>query len=56
MCSIYNTYKETTVFVQVDVDVAHWYKNAAGLHHSHKHGFGLMDAWRLVNAAKVKSG
>ncbi|KAK2185428.1 hypothetical protein NP493_237g03008 [Ridgeia piscesae] len=39
--------------VKVDVDVAHWYKNAAGLHHSHKHGFGLMDAWRLVNAAKT---
>lgn len=39
--------------LKVDIDVAQWQKNAAGLHHSHKHGFGLMDAWRLVNAAKV---
>ena len=37
------------------MDVAHWQKNAAGFHHSHKHGFGLMDAWRLVNTAKVKT-
>jgi hypothetical protein len=28
-------------------------KNGAGLEHSHKHGFGLISAWRLVNAAKV---
>ncbi|CAH1796811.1 unnamed protein product [Owenia fusiformis] len=39
--------------VKVDVDLAHWQTNAAGLHHSHKHGFGLMNAWRLVNTAKV---
>ena len=38
---------------QVDIDVAHWTRNRAGLHHSHKHGFGLMNAWKLVNAAKV---
>ncbi|XP_060071987.1 proprotein convertase subtilisin/kexin type 7-like [Ylistrum balloti] len=37
----------------VDVDVADWQKNGAGLYHSHKHGFGLMKAWRLVNAAKI---
>ena len=37
---------------QVD-DVVHWQTNKAGFHHSHKHGFGLLDAWRLVNAAKV---
>ncbi|XP_078676310.1 proprotein convertase subtilisin/kexin type 7-like [Branchiostoma floridae x Branchiostoma belcheri] len=30
-----------------------WTVNAAGFYHSHQHGFGLMDAWRLVNAAKV---
>ncbi|XP_060578568.1 proprotein convertase subtilisin/kexin type 7-like [Ruditapes philippinarum] len=39
--------------LKVDIDVAHWQKNGAGLWHSHKHGFGLMNAWRLVNAAKV---
>ncbi|ELT97733.1 hypothetical protein CAPTEDRAFT_161485 [Capitella teleta] len=38
---------------KVDVDLAHWTTNAAGLHHSHKHGFGLMNAWALVNAAKA---
>ena len=41
------------MLLQVDIDVAHWQKNGAGLWHSHKHGFGLMNAWRLVNAAKV---
>ncbi|XP_022061499.2 proprotein convertase subtilisin/kexin type 7 [Acanthochromis polyacanthus] len=30
-----------------------WRVNGAGFHHSHQHGFGLLDAWRLVNAAKV---
>ena len=40
-------------FPQIDVDLAHWQKNGAGLEHSHKHGFGLIKAWRLVNAARV---
>ncbi|XP_071095808.1 proprotein convertase subtilisin/kexin type 7-like [Haliotis cracherodii] len=39
--------------VKVDVDIAHWQKNGAGLFHSHKHGFGLLKAWRMVNAAKI---
>ncbi|TKS81358.1 Proprotein convertase subtilisin/kexin type 7 [Collichthys lucidus] len=30
-----------------------WRINGAGFHHSHQHGFGLLNAWRLVNAAKV---
>ncbi|XP_072249042.1 proprotein convertase subtilisin/kexin type 7 [Leuresthes tenuis] len=32
---------------------ADWGVNGAGFHHSHQHGFGLLNAWRLVNAAKV---
>ncbi|XP_043114763.1 proprotein convertase subtilisin/kexin type 7 isoform X1 [Puntigrus tetrazona] len=32
---------------------ADWGINGAGFHHSHKYGFGLLNAWRLVNAAKV---
>ncbi|KAL8173505.1 UNVERIFIED_CONTAM: Proprotein convertase subtilisin/kexin type 7, partial [Gekko kuhli] len=32
---------------------AQWDTNQAGLSHSHQHGFGLLSAWRLVNAAKV---
>nr|KAG5702592.1 hypothetical protein BaRGS_003752 [Batillaria attramentaria] len=39
--------------VKVDVDLAHWQINGAGLEHSHKHGFGLIKAWRMVNAARV---
>lgn len=34
-------------------DSADWRVNGAGFHHSHQHGFGLLNAWRLVNAAKV---
>ncbi|XP_060107629.1 proprotein convertase subtilisin/kexin type 7 [Heteronotia binoei] len=32
---------------------AQWDTNQAGLSHSHQHGFGLLNAWRLVNAATV---
>ncbi|XP_059370958.1 proprotein convertase subtilisin/kexin type 7 [Carassius carassius] len=39
---------------QHDADAqADWGINGAGFHHSHKYGFGLLNAWRLVNAAKV---
>ncbi|CAM5121678.1 unnamed protein product [Natator depressus] len=30
-----------------------WDTNLAGFSHSHEHGFGLLSAWRLVNAAKI---
>ncbi|XP_072049792.1 proprotein convertase subtilisin/kexin type 7-like [Amphiura filiformis] len=39
--------------VKVDTKDAKWDINSAGFYHSHKHGFGLLNAWRLVNAAKV---
>lgn len=32
---------------------ADWVTNEAGFSHSHQHGFGLLNAWRLVNAAKI---
>ncbi|XP_029301756.1 proprotein convertase subtilisin/kexin type 7 [Cottoperca gobio] len=32
---------------------ADWRMNGAGFNHSHQHGFGVLNAWRLVNAAKV---
>uniref|UniRef100_A0A4W3IAI2 Proprotein convertase subtilisin/kexin type 7 n=1 Tax=Callorhinchus milii TaxID=7868 RepID=A0A4W3IAI2_CALMI len=38
---------------QFDDRIAGWQINGAGLSHSHKHGFGLLNAWRLVNAAKI---
>ncbi|TSN21170.1 Proprotein convertase subtilisin/kexin type 7 [Bagarius yarrelli] len=41
----------TYTATQYDTD-ADWKTNGAGFHHSHKHGFGLLNAWRLVNAAK----
>uniref|UniRef100_A0A7N8Y1Q5 Proprotein convertase subtilisin/kexin type 7 n=1 Tax=Mastacembelus armatus TaxID=205130 RepID=A0A7N8Y1Q5_9TELE len=42
------TYTATKCDSSVD-----WKVNGAGFHHSHQHGFGLLNAWRLVNAAKV---
>ena len=41
------------ISLKVDLEEAQWTQNAAGLHHSHQHGFGLMSAWRMVNTAKV---
>ena len=40
------------VFSQYD-ESPDWRANGAGFYHSHKHGFGLLNAWRMVNAAKV---
>ena len=40
-------------YIQVDLKDPDWVTNSAGLRHSHKHGFGLMSAWNIVNAAKV---
>ncbi|XP_059187797.1 proprotein convertase subtilisin/kexin type 7 [Centropristis striata] len=34
-------------------NIADWRVNGAGFSHSHQHGFGVLNAWRLVNAAKV---
>ncbi|KAK4324916.1 hypothetical protein Pmani_004476 [Petrolisthes manimaculis] len=39
--------------IDVNVRNSHWTMNAAGLHHSHKHGFGLVDAAAMVSAAAV---
>ncbi|CAH1263814.1 PCSK7 [Branchiostoma lanceolatum] len=41
------------LMLQINRQSSEWTVNAAGFYHSHQHGFGLMDAWRLVNAAKV---
>ncbi|GAB6027396.1 Proprotein convertase subtilisin/kexin type 7, variant 2 [Chamberlinius hualienensis] len=38
---------------QINKDFSDWYKNAAGLLHSHHHGFGMLSAWNLVSAAKM---
>ncbi|KAF6026264.1 PCSK7 [Bugula neritina] len=39
--------------VKIDTDDSDWKTNAAGLNHSHKHGFGLISPWNVVNAAKI---
>jgi hypothetical protein len=41
------------LFFQYEDHHADWLTNEAGFSHSHQHGFGLLNAWRLVNAAKV---
>jgi len=38
---------------KIDIEKAQWTRNAVGLHHSHQHGFGLLNAWLMVNTAKV---
>lgn len=43
----------TLTAVPVGHGHAAWSTNNAGLKHSSIHGFGILDAWRLVNAAKV---
>uniref|UniRef100_A0A1I8ILW8 P/Homo B domain-containing protein n=2 Tax=Macrostomum lignano TaxID=282301 RepID=A0A1I8ILW8_9PLAT len=38
---------------KVDKQIGHYTRNGAGLFHSHKHGFGMLTAWRMVQAAKT---
>uniref|UniRef100_A0A3B4F7U4 Proprotein convertase subtilisin/kexin type 7 n=1 Tax=Pundamilia nyererei TaxID=303518 RepID=A0A3B4F7U4_9CICH len=42
-----------SIYFILSYRLADWKVNGAGFHHSHQHGFGLLNAWRLVNAAKV---
>ena len=39
--------------VKIDIEGAEWVENAAGFHHSNQHGFGLMDAYRVISVSKV---
>lgn len=39
--------------VRVEIDPDEWQVNELKFAHSHKHGFGLIDSWRLVTASKV---
>ncbi|RXG59176.1 Proprotein convertase subtilisin/kexin type 7 [Armadillidium vulgare] len=38
---------------KIDLRNSDWIENKAGLHHSHQHGFGLMDATGMVSVAAV---
>ncbi|XP_027900895.1 proprotein convertase subtilisin/kexin type 7 [Xiphophorus couchianus] len=53
-CLTWRDVQHIVAFTATQCDMAaDWGVNGAGFHHSHQHGFGLLNAWRLVNAAKV---
>ncbi|KAM4589490.1 proprotein convertase subtilisin/kexin type 7 [Fundulus diaphanus] len=53
-CLTWRDVQHIVAFTATQCDsLADWGVNGAGFHHSHQHGFGLLNAWRLVNAAKV---
>ena len=37
----------------IDIQDVEWTNNGGGFRHSHQHGFGVMDAYRLTMAARV---
>lgn len=53
-CLTWRDVQHIVAFTATQCDpTADWGENGAGFYHSHQHGFGLLNAWRLVNAAKV---
>ena len=50
---IHLCYRDLRQLLQTDELDPDWRTNAAGLNHSHKHGFGMISPWNIVNAAKV---
>ncbi|XP_075298393.1 proprotein convertase subtilisin/kexin type 7 [Opisthocomus hoazin] len=54
-CLTWRDVQHIIVFTATKYEDRHakWDVNQAGFSHSHQHGFGLLNAWRLVNAAKV---
>ncbi|XP_038635494.1 proprotein convertase subtilisin/kexin type 7 [Scyliorhinus canicula] len=54
-CLTWRDVQHIIVFTSTRFDdrIAGWQVNGAGFSHSHQHGFGLLNAWRMVNAAKV---
>ncbi|KFQ70738.1 Proprotein convertase subtilisin/kexin type 7, partial [Phaethon lepturus] len=54
-CLTWRDVQHIIVFTATKYEDRHakWDINQAGFSHSHQHGFGLLNAWRLVNAAKV---
>ncbi|NWR23447.1 PCSK7 convertase, partial [Emberiza fucata] len=54
-CLTWRDVQHVIVFTATKYEDRHakWDTNQAGFSHSHQHGFGLLNAWRLVNAAKV---
>uniref|UniRef100_A0A8C6YQV4 Proprotein convertase subtilisin/kexin type 7 n=1 Tax=Nothoprocta perdicaria TaxID=30464 RepID=A0A8C6YQV4_NOTPE len=54
-CLTWRDVQHIIVFTATKYEDRHakWDVNAGGFSHSHQHGFGLLNAWRLVNAAKI---
>lgn len=54
-CLTWRDVQHIIVFTATRFDnlIAGWEVNGAGFSHSHQHGFGLLNAWRMVNAAKI---
>ncbi|XP_072886232.1 proprotein convertase subtilisin/kexin type 7-like isoform X1 [Hemitrygon akajei] len=53
-CLTWRDVQHIIVFTATRFDlVAGWEVNEAGFSHSHRHGFGLLNAWRMVNVAKI---
>ncbi|XP_057347115.1 proprotein convertase subtilisin/kexin type 7 isoform X3 [Manis pentadactyla] len=54
-CLTWRDVQHIIVFTATQYEDHHadWATNEAGFSHSHQHGFGLLSAWRLVNAAKI---
>uniref|UniRef100_A0A8C5QRK7 Proprotein convertase subtilisin/kexin type 7 n=1 Tax=Leptobrachium leishanense TaxID=445787 RepID=A0A8C5QRK7_9ANUR len=54
-CLTWRDVQHIVVFtaIRYEDNFAAWETNGAGFSHSHQHGFGLLNAWKLTNAAKV---
>ncbi|NP_001090019.1 proprotein convertase subtilisin/kexin type 7 precursor [Xenopus laevis] len=54
-CLTWRDVQHIIVFTATKYEDRHaaWETNGAGFSHSHQHGFGLLNAWRLTNAAKI---
>lgn len=55
-CLTWRDVQSLIVYTVLPIDFldAQWVENRAGFNHSHLHGFGLLDAYRLTMAAKAR--
>ena len=56
-CLTWHDIQSLLVYTAVPIDLqdVDWTTNGAGLRHSHQHGFGVLDAYRLTMAARVNN-
>ena len=57
-CLAWRDYKHLVIMTSQPIkrESKHYFRNNAGFSHSHKHGFGLIDAFQMVAATKVILG